>query len=337
VQNPHTGKKILVTGASGLLGAHLVGHLLDQGYTHIRALRRPAEKTVSPYDGFAGKITWVEADILDLPALEEAMEGAEWVFHCAGLVSFDPRDAGLLREINIAGTANIVNLCLFMGVGKLLHVSSVAALGRTKPGQTISESSKWERSHFNTRYGTSKFLGEQEVWRGIEEGLNAVIINPSIVLGSGRWTDGPGRFFPLLHGGFPFYPAGATALVDARDVARMMLMMMESPVAGQRFIASAGHLSYKDFFKQIATALGRPAPKVKLSPILQHLAMRYGQLKGIWSSERRFITAETVRQSSLEFFYDNSKSIEQLGFTYTTIEKTIRDVAAGYLAHLDTK
>jgi nucleoside-diphosphate-sugar epimerase len=336
VQNPHTGKKILVTGGAGLLGTHLLEHLLDQGYRHIRALRRPAEKGLLPESRFAGSVTWVEADILDLPALEDAMQGVDWVFHCAGLVSFDPKDAASLRETNITGTANIVNLCLFLGIGKLLHVSSVAALGRTKPGQTISETSKWERSRFNTRYGTSKFLGEQEVWRGIEEGLNAVIINPSVILGCGRWTDGPARFFPLLYEGFPFYPIGATALVDARDVARMMRIMMESPIAGERLIASAGHLTYKEFFRQVSAALGRKAPRFRLSPILQHLAMRYGQLKGLWSSERRFITAETVRQSSLEFFYDNTKSKNLLEFEYTPIEKTIKDVASAYLAHLGT-
>ena len=320
-----------MTGASGLLGLHLIRHLRHQGYDNIRATYRPAEDHKALRDPATEKVTWVKCDILDLTALEEAIEGAEWVFHCAGLVSFDPRDARALREVNITGTANVVNLCLAHNIEKLLHVSSVAALGRTKPGQTISEVIRWERSPFNTRYGISKFLGEQEVWRGIAEGLNAVIINPSVILGSGRWTDGPARFFSMLHNGFPFYPRGSTALVDARDVARMMLLLMESPYSGERFIASAGHLAYQDFFQKIAAALERPAPRYPLSPLLKQLALRFFQLKGLWSKERRFITTETVRQSGLEFYYDNTKSIQQLGFEYTPLEQTIADTAQAFL------
>lgn len=331
MQNIHIGKRILVTGATGLLGAHLIRHLLSEGYTDIRATYRPTENPATlPFD-VSDSVTWVASDILDLPALEAAFQGVQWVFHCAGLVSFDSRDSKALRDINISGTANIVNLALAFGIEKLLHVSSVAALGRTKPGQTISEAIRWERSPYNTRYGISKFLGEQEVWRGIAEGLNAVIINPSIILGSGRWTDGPARFFSMLHEGFPFYPQGSTSLVDARDVARMMLLLMESPCSGERFIASAGQLAYQDFFSKIAAALDRPAPRYALSPILKHLALRFFQLKGLWSRERRFITTETVRQSSLEFYYDNSKSVQQLGFTYTPLDQTISDTAQAFL------
>lgn len=333
-QNPpnvRSGKAILITGASGLLGTHLVRHLLYQGYDNIRATYRTSEDRAVLQDSSAEQVTWVKCDILDLPALEEAIQGAEWVFHCAGLVSFDPRDAQALREVNIAGTANVVNLCLAYNIEKLLHVSSIAALGRTKPGQTISEAIRWERTPFNTRYGISKFLGEQEVWRGIAEGLNAVIINPSVILGSGRWTDGPARFFSMLYDGFPFYPQGSTSLVDARDVARMMLLLMEGPYSGERFIASAGHLTYQDLFQKIAAALERPSPRYALSPILKHIALRFFQLKGLWSKERRFITTETVRQSSLEFFYDNSKSIQQLGFEYTPLDQTIADTARAFL------
>ena len=333
-QNPpniHSGKAILITGASGLLGSHLIRHLRNQGYQNIRATYRASEDHVALQDSSEEQVTWVKCDILDLPALEEVIQDAEWVFHCAGLVSFDPRDARALREVNITGTANVVNLCLAHNIEKLLHVSSVAALSRTKPGQTISEAIRWERSPFNTRYGISKFLGEQEVWRGIAEGLDAVIINPSVILGSGRWTDGPARFFSMIHNGFPFYPRGTTALVDARDVARMMLLLMEGPYSRERFIASAGHLAYQDFFQKIAAALERPAPRYPLSPILKHLALRFFQLKGLWSKERRFITTETVRQSAFEFFYDNSKSVQQLGFEYTPLEQTIADTARAFL------
>lgn len=331
MQTIHPEKKILITGSTGLLGSHLIQHLLEQGYRSIRALRQPLSDLSLLPEAAAGQVEWVEADVLDLPALEEAMQGVERVFHCAGIISFDRRDAALMRQVNVEGTANVVNLCLDYGVEKLVHVSSVAAIGRSKPGQTISEASKWERSPYNTRYGISKFLAEQEVWRGIEEGLNAVVINPSIILGPGRWDQGPARFFPMLYNGFPMYPQGATALVDVRDVARMMQLLMESDIHAERFIATAGHLPYKAFFAEIAAALGRQAPKVGISPILQQAALRWTQLKSLWSQERSLITPETLRQASAEFFYDNTKSIQRLGFTYTPIKQTIAEAAQAFL------
>lgn len=318
-----------------MLGTHLIAHLYRRGYRQIRGLYLPGGKDDPPSDQTgADLVEWVEGDVLDLPSLEEAIHGIDWVIHGAGIISFDRRDAQLMRQVNVEGTANVVNLCLDYGVEKLLHVSSVAALGRSKPGQTISETSKWERSPYNTRYGISKFLGEQEVWRGIEEGLSAVIVNPSIILGPGRWDQGPARFFPMLHGGFPFYPLGATALVDARDVASMILALLESDIKGERFIATAGHLTYKSLFELITTHLNLPAPRYALHPFLQYLGLWASQLKSLWSKERGLVTRETIRQSALEFYYDHSKSQKRLGFEYTPIEQTIAYTAERYLTSL---
>lgn len=326
----YTEKQILVTGATGFLGSYLIHFLLQQGYTRIRALRQPS----SPMDMLKScldRIIDVEADLLDLPALDAAIEGCDWVFHCAGVVSFDPRKARLMRQVNVEGTANVANLCLIHGVESMLHVSSIAALGRVKPGQHISEQSKWERSPLNTRYGISKFQGEQEVWRAIEEGLNAVIVNPAVIIGSGDWEHGPARFFRMIDRGFSFYPQGSTDMVDVRDVVRAMTALMEGGIRRERFIVSAGKVSYRQFFDQVARALNKPSPTWSIAPWMQEVAWMLAWVKSMFGGGETLITRETVQQSALEYTYDNEKLIRALGFQYTPVAQTIEETAQKYL------
>ena len=176
-------KRILVTGATGFLGAYLLRQLVTQGHA-IRALRR-ANSPMHLVEDIADLVEWVEADILDIVALETAFEGVTHVYHCAAMVSFHPRDVDRMMKINVEGTANIVNLSLSFGVQKLVHVSSIAAVGRSKERPQLDESSKWTTSKLNTNYAISKYMGEQEVWRGHAEGLAVGIVNPAIILGSG--------------------------------------------------------------------------------------------------------------------------------------------------------
>ena len=327
---PPVAKRIFVTGGTGLLGSSLLRLLLERGYSDVRALRLPGSNMHLVRD-IAAQIEWAEGDVLDLSALEEAITGRDWVFHCAGIISFDSRKARAMRAVNVEGTANVANLCLDHQVESMLHVSSIAALGRTKPGQIISEKSKWERSPLNTRYGISKFLAEQEVWRAMEEGLNAVIVNPSIILGSGDWSRGPARFFPLLDKGFPFYPLGGTDLVDVRDVARAMVTLMEQGIRGERFVVSAGKMSYQHFFGRIAEALQKPGPRYAVRPWMQAIAWRLAWLKSRLSDSETLVTRETIQQSALEYTYENSKLIARVGFEYTPLDQTISETALAFL------
>lgn len=324
------GKRILVTGGTGLLGSCLLRLLLKRGYADLRALRLPGSNMLLVRD-IAPQIEWIEGDVLDLPALDEAIAGRDWVFHCAGIISFDPRKARIMRAVNVEGTANVANLCLDHQVESMLHVSSIAALGRTKPGQTISEKSKWERSPLNTNYGISKFLAEQEVWRAMEEGLHAVVINPSIILGSGDWNRGPARFFPLIDKGFPFYPLGGTDLVDVRDVARAMVALLEQGIRRERFVVSAGKMSYHQFFGRIADALQKPAPRYAVRPWMQAIAWRLAWVKSRLSDSETLVTRETIQQSALEYTYENTKLIERIGFEYTPLDQTISETALAFL------
>jgi len=235
---------IFVSGGTGFLGSYLLRYLIQKDYTNIFALKR-SDSSMALVASVQDKIKWIEGDILDVVLLEEIMEQVKLVYHCAAMVSFDPKDYNQLMQVNVEGTANMVNAALAAGVDKFLHVSSIAALGRNKNNSQVDEDSKWQRNKFNTNYSISKYLSEQEVWRGIHEGLNATIINPSTILGSGFWEKGTGQLFTQVMQGLKFYPQGTTGFVDVRDVARLMIIMMESETLSERVLANGDNLSSK--------------------------------------------------------------------------------------------
>ncbi len=323
-------KHILVTGGTGLVGSYLLRYLLDQGYHHIRATKRK-DSSMDLVNEVQDQIEWVDCDILDIIGLEDCMQGIQQVYHSAAVVSFLPAQRGLMKQVNVEGTANIVNTALHAGVEKLVHVSSIAAIGRKKLGETISEDSKWERSPFNTKYAISKYLAEQEIWRGIAEGLNAAIINPSMILGAGRWEEGPQKFFKLVWDGLSLYPAGANGFVDVRDVVKMMVQLMESDFSARRFIASSENLSYRHLTERIARHLGKKPPTRAMSYFLTEALWRWEWLKAKFSGKPPSITKETARHTSRTFYYDHSRSREELNFEYLPIDKTIGDIAPAFL------
>ena len=274
------------------------------------------------------KVTWVEADILDILALEEAMEGVEQVYHCAALISFDPKEVKKMMEVNQKGTEQVVNTALHCGIKKLVHVSSIAALGRNKNGSHLSEDSKWERSKHNSNYAISKYLAEHEVWRGMAEGLDVAVVNPSVIIGSGRWDDGPLKMFKLVWKNFPFYPKGVSGFVDVRDVARYMILLMESDISGQRFILNSINLSFKNFQERIAEELDRKKPSILVNPIIQQIAWRLEWVRGLFMRNLNpLITRETAEHSSRIYYYENEKSLKNFEFSYIPIEQTIKQTS----------
>jgi dihydroflavonol-4-reductase len=322
---------IFVTGGTGFLGTHLLRTLIAAGYTQIRALRRPSSRLNQLAD-LADRIEWVEGDLLDGFLLEDALKGVDWVFHSAALISFHKRDWALMRQVNAEGTELLVNACLYNSIKKLVYVSSIAALGRNKPEQVVDEKSKWNNGPFNTGYGISKFLAEQEVWRASAEGLSVAVVNPSLILGPGPWHEGTGQFFQQIYQGLRFYPRGLASVVDVRDVARMCLQLMESEVEDERFIATAENLTYFDLFQKMANALQVPAPKIKIQPWMGELAWRGSALLSKFQEKPPLVSRENMRQSALHFRYSNQKSIQELDFQYTPLDQTIRETAAAFLA-----
>jgi dihydroflavonol-4-reductase len=321
---------IFITGATGFAGSYLLRYLFQRGYNNIRALRRPGSAMDLAAEA-AGQVEWIEGDVLDPVLLEEAMQGVSQVYHCAALVSFDQRHRQQMMAVNVQGTANVVNAALYVGIDKLVHLSSISALGRTRNGATLDENAQWQRGGLNTNYAISKFLGEQEVWRGIAEGLCAAIVNPSIILGSGRWQEGTPLIFKTVANGYPFYPSGTTNLVDVRDVARFTAMLMESEVRGQRFILSAESWRYKQLLETIAAELGAAPPRFKANAFLLGIAWRAAWVQARLTGKQPLLTRETVMNAGLTYYYNNRKSIEQFDFQYTPVQQVIAETARQYL------
>ena len=321
--------KVLITGGTGFVGSYLLRLLVREGW-RVRALRRSASP-MHLVQEVADQVEWAEADVTDVGALEDAFEGVTHVCHCAAMVSFHPRDRRRMMQVNVEGTANVVNLALDFGVKKLVHVSSIAALGRTKERPELDEHSKWAASKRNTQYAISKYMSEQEAWRGHFEGLPTAIVNPAIVLGSGFWDTGSARFFRQVDAGLPFWPTGCSGFVDVRDVARFMLLLLEGDTVGERFILNAQNMAYRDFFSMMAHDLGKKPPSIRVAPWLGEVAWRVEWMKEKLLGMAPIVTKESARSSVSQFRYANQKSLTVPGFAYRPVEETVRETAAQFL------
>lgn len=326
-------KSILITGATGFVGSYLTRLLVKKGYKNVVCMKR----ATSPMDlvaDVADRVTWVEGDVRDVPFLEEILRGyaVQQIFHCAAVVSFDPRDREEMYDINATGTANVVNAAIECGIEKLVHVSSIAAIGRVEHEQTVAETNKWQRSDLNTHYAISKYQAEQEVWRGVAEGLSAAIVNPSVILGSQFWEHGTGRLFEQVWTGLRFYTEGATGYVDVRDVVQFMEKLMASNIDNQRFILNGENWTYKKMFEDIARILNKKPATIPVTPFLRQVAWRVEWLKSLITKKRPLITKETARTSAATFFFKNDKSLAAFSdFKYTPIAVTIEETARQFL------
>ncbi len=314
---------ILVTGATGFLGAELIRQLTQQG-VKLRALRRLQAVVPFILENNNG-IEWITGDINDLSALEEAFEGITHVYHCAALVSFDPKDKKELLRVNIEGTGNVVNLCAELGI-RLLHVSSVAALGNAKKGMQITEEDFWEYDAKVHSYAISKYEGEMEVWRGIAEGLDAVIVNPSVIIGCNAGFKGSGAIFKLVRGGLSFYTKGATGIVDVEDVAKSMILLMNSEISGERFTISAENYHYQQFFEEIAQGFGIKAPAREAKAWMLGIAWRAAKLASVFTGKSASLTSDAARSSLQESFYSNEKIKRTTGIKFKPLAQTIAEV-----------
>lgn len=316
--------EILVTGGTGLVGSYLLRELVRMG-KQVKALYRSTpSKILSPEEN--QQITWIKGDILDVDLLAEIMKGVAQVYHSAAVVSFNPSRRNELFKINVEGTANVVNAATEAGVKKLVHVSSVAAMGRIRNNQVIDESMYWTPETSNSNYGKSKYLAELEVWRGIAEGLNAAIINPTIIFGAGDWTQGSSKIFKSVFEEFPWYTEGMGGFVDVRDVVKAMIMLMESDVKSERFIISAGNFHYREMFDTIAKEFGKRPPHRKVTPFLSSVVWRMEWLKSRISGKEPLVTRETARTAQAVVKFDNTKLLKFLPeFRYTPIQQAIAD------------
>lgn len=331
--NPEFSHMILVTGATGLVGSRLAFDLVKQGHS-VRAIKRPGrqldavQKIFSFYDAANGlhyfeTIEWVEGDILDTESLRNAFEGINAVYHTAGMVSYRKKDLDALMAVNQEGTANVVNAALEAGVKKLCHISSVAALGKSRGEALTNEQTEWKPEECASNYSLSKFSAEQEVWRGIAEGLNAVIVNPSIILGPAAADQSSGMLMAMLRKGLPYYPGGMSGYVDVRDVSAMAIVLMQSEVKNEKFLLNGENLTYLELLSIGAEVNQKAKPRFKVSKFLLELGWIFSAIGAFVFRTNPKITKETARSASSISAYDNAKIKSELGRDFIAVRDSL--------------
>ena len=329
----------LVTGSTGLVGIRLMLDLLRKG-EKVRALRREKSnvdlvRDIFSFHGEGGlydQIEWLEGDILDIESLESAMLGVERVFHCAAVVSFHKADRDDLLKVNIEGTANVCNVALGHGVKKLCHISSTAAIGRKASGERVVESNVWEESELNSVYAASKHSAEQEVWRSLEEGLQVVVVNPSVIIGPGDVNRSSVRLFGAVNKGMKYHPTGVNGFVGVGDVSMACIRLMDSDISGERYIINGENMAYQDLFTRMALKLGVAPPSVAASMTSMKIYLFVSTVLAKLTGKRSVVTRESIQNANNKVYYDTSKIEEAIGMKWKSLDSAIEEGANWYLS-----
>jgi nucleoside-diphosphate-sugar epimerase len=324
----------LVTGATGIVGSRIAFDLLSAGMA-VRAMRRSQSDVdfisrvfhfynPAQAEALLQRLEWIQADVCDVPSLEDAMQSVDTVYHCAALVSYSPRDVRALVKTNVEGTANVVNAALYAGVRRLCHVSSVAALGKPRHGGAITEKNWLKKQSGTSTYGLTKHLAELEVWRGASEGLSAVAVNPSIILGPAKAHQSSGQLMSLFKKGIGYYPPGSAGFVDVRDVSAMAIALAHSAAESERYILNAASVPYQHMLVEAAKITGNQPPAFAVRPWMLEVAWRAAALAGYITGAKPAITRETARAASVAHQYSNEKVIKQLGMQFIAPETSLK-------------
>lgn len=310
-----------------MVGARILFDLC--GDQKVRALRRSSsamdvvKRIFSPDPSRLKNVEWVVGDMNDIFSLEDALMNVDTVYHSAAFISFHPSDREKMMKINVEGTANLINLCLEKNVKRFCHVSSVAALGRIAGNSEVDETAFWKTSPENSNYAISKYGGEREVWRGIEEGLSAFIINPTIIIGPGDWHSGSSQMFSTVSKGLKFYTSGTTGFVDFRDVAKCAIALMNKGVSGQRYIINAENTGYRFVFDQIAECLNKPKATIEVTPLLGEIGWRAEKVRSFLLGKKSMITKETARNGNMHWKYSNAKIKKEINIDFISLSESI--------------
>ncbi|MFC2109550.1 SDR family oxidoreductase [Bacteroidota bacterium] len=332
---------ILVTGGTGMLGAHLLFQLVAAG-EEVRAIYRSdksLEKTKRVFSYYASdasllfdKIDWIEADVTNVPALETAFNGVKKVYHIAALVSFDEADYKRMRVVNIAGTANIVNLCIALGIEKLCFVSSIAALAKSVSKDFIDETDEFNIETNNYGYAITKYGAEMEVWRAAQEGLKVVIVNPGVILGPGFWNENSGALFSMVAKGSPFYTEGVTGFVGVDDVVRVLLKGMNTDIESERFVLVSENKSFKEILFLIADSLSVSRPKIRVTSVISAIGWRLSWLKSKLTNSVNTFSKHTAKSANNKSFYNNDKVKKAFSFQFEKMEDVVAGICKKYQA-----
>ncbi|MDW5287286.1 NAD-dependent epimerase/dehydratase family protein [Formosa sp. PL04] len=327
---------ILVTGGTGLVGSHLLYRLASNN-NKIRAIYRSEEKLdivkkvfsyyTTEVDALFNRIEWIKADLLNIPDLTEAFKDITHVYHSAALVSFEPDKYPDLKRTNTHGTANIVNLCLAFNIKKLCYVSTIATLGKTLNDDPITEDTYWNPEGDNNVYAITKYGAEMEVWRGTQEGLDAVIVNPGVILGSGIWSHGSGNFFKRVYKNLKYYTNGVTGFVAVEDVINIMIALMASEVKNERYILVSENWSFKQFLQTIATHLGVSLPTKEVQSWQAELGWRLDWLRNKTTGKRRILSKQMAQTINSKSTYNANKITALLHYNWMPIEDSINAIS----------
>jgi len=319
---------ILVTGGTGFLGSNLIQQLIEDGKSVLATKR---ESSIIPQSlKTSNLIQWINADVTDYFSLADIFEGVTQVYHCAAKISYQKDSASVMNNINIEGTKNIVNLCL-AHKARLMHVSSIAALGINKLGQPVSEKDKWEFDRQLSQYSLSKYKSELEVWRGIVEGLNAVIVNPSLIMGPSAGKEGSGILFDIINKGLSFYTSGSIGIVDVNDVAKAMIILMNrQDIQSERYILNSENITNKALIERISTLLEKKAPTKEASPFMLGIAWRAAAFLSLFNGKKPTLTKETAQAASAKLAYNNEKIIKAIDFSFKPLDQTLQEIALTY-------
>lgn len=323
--------KVLLTGATGFVGSYIARHLIAQNQYEIFATKRE-NSNFNLLGKDSDSITWLTGDLDNYFFVEDCILKADVVIHIAGLVSYDKKDKKALFRQNTLCTRHVVNACLEAKIDQLIYMSSIAAISPANPTEPVSEKSlSFFKTKNSTDYSKSKYRAELEVWRGIEEGLSACIINPSVVIGAGTWNHSSCKLFKWVAKQQKHYPTGTTGFVDVRDVARFVQLCIENKTEKERFILNAANWSYKQLFDTIAKYLDVTPPQKAVNTVEAEIAWRLASVKAILTNQKSLLTKATARRSMEQNTYLNKKSLSA-GFEYRRLETTIEETAKIYLA-----
>ena len=329
--------KVFITGATGLLGSHILRLLLLKGYTNVVALRR-TDARMDLVKDVENRVTWFDGDVSDSDSLEGPMQGVTHVIHAAALISYDKKSRSRLFDVNVNGTRNVVNIALDNSVKKLIHISSISAFTRTGKHQWIDEETEWIPTRYTSEYGLTKYLSEMEAWRGDAEGLSTSVVIPSVIMGSGFWDEGSLTMFREASKGISICPSGSIGFVDVRDVAQLVILLLEcEDQCNGRYIANGYNLSYSEIFTLIAEHFGHAPPKHFMSEAMGELAWRLIFPTKLFTGKTPVISKQTVRTTTCKLNFDNSKSLSVDGMEYTPLDDTLQDVIAKFKTTSDKK
>jgi len=331
-----TGGIVFVTGATGFIGSYIIKNLVEKGFA-VRAMRRSNKLPFYISSEILNKVQWIEADVLDTVSLNDAMQDAGVVIHCAAMVSFSKKERHQMYKVNVEGTANVVNSAIENNIKRFLHVSSVAALGRTGKTETVTEQKKWEENKSNTHYAISKHHSELQAWRGFAEGLEGVIINPSTVLGYGDWHQSSCAIFKNVYRQFPWFTKGINGFVGVEDVAEAAVQLLFTNISQKKFIVNAGNWSFQQLFNTVADGFHKKHPYKEATKAMGEVAWRLEKLKEIFTGKKAFLTKETARLAHSKTAFDNSAFLKAIpNFQFTPLEMVIKTSCEKYMGALQS-